>query len=113
MSETVAEYSVAVAKAMPEKELMQNVLDMARSLGYWCYHTFDSRRSSPGFPDIIAVKGKRLLALECKRHGKDLTEAQVSWLMKLQDAGFICRTIRPDDWLDGSVERLLRREDAA
>ncbi len=51
---TKEQFDIAVANAMTEKELMQNILDCARLHGWRCYHTFDSRKSDPGFPDIIA-----------------------------------------------------------
>lgn len=97
------------AKAMREKQLMQNVIDMARLLGYLVYHTFDSRRSEPGFPDIIAVGYDRLLAIECKREKEKPTPAQQNWLDELAYVpGVECYVIRPSDWLSGEVERILR-----
>ena len=97
------------AKAMREKALMQHVIDMARLLGYLVYHTFDSRRSEPGFPDIIAVGYDRLLAIECKREREQPTPAQQNWLDELAYVpGVECYVIRPSDWLSGEVERILR-----
>ena len=108
MSETVAEYSDAVAKAMSEKELLQNVLDMARSLGWRCYHVFDSRRSEPGWPDIIACRRGRVLAIETKTERGRLTEAQEDWILELSVSGIECHVWRPRHWLSGDVERVLR-----
>jgi hypothetical protein len=44
------------------------------------YHTLDSRGSQPGFPDVLALKGPRLVVAELKsEHGK-LTPEQARWL---------------------------------
>lgn len=120
MSRTVPPYTISdpipvagfrdvTARTMSEKTLMQNVIDMARALGYLAYHTFDSRRSAPGFPDIIAVGYDRLIAIECKREREQPTPAQETWLDELAFVpGVECYVIRPSDWLSGEVERILR-----
>ena len=41
------------------------VVDLARTLGWRVYHTYDSRRSQPGFPDLVLVR-ERILFLELK-----------------------------------------------
>jgi hypothetical protein len=105
----VAEFREATAKRMSEKQLLQYVLDLARACGYLVYHTFDSRRSTPGFPDIIAVGYDRLLAIECKREGQHPTPEQDDWLSELAYVpGVACYVVRPSDWLNGEVERILR-----
>lgn len=104
----VEEFQVATAKRMREKQLMQHVLDMARALGYLAYHTYNSRRSEPGFPDIIAVGFDRLIAIECKREKEKPTAEQQNWLDELAFVpGVECYVIRPNDWLSGEVERIL------
>lgn len=39
-----------------EKEFQAQVLDLARLTGWLCYHPHDSRRSAPGFPDLVLVR---------------------------------------------------------
>lgn len=63
-----------------EKELQRHALALLRARGWRCYHTFDSRRSEPGFPDIIAIRGKALVAIECKTIVGKVTAAQAEWL---------------------------------
>lgn len=105
----VAGFRAVTAQRMGEKELLQNILDCARALGYLAYHTHNSRRSEPGFPDIIAVGYDRLLAIECKREKEHPTLAQQNWLDELAHVpGVECYVIRPSDWLSGEVERILR-----
>jgi hypothetical protein len=73
------------------------------------YHTFDSRRSNPGFPDLTLVKGSTLLFVELKSTKGRLTPAQSEWLEAL---GFVASvaTWRPCHYRDGTVERVLRGE---
>ena len=96
------------ATAMSERELLQNVLDCARLYGWMCYHTFDSRRSEPGFPDIILTRRLRLLAIECKRQRGVVSAAQTAWLDALNESGADTYVVRPSDWLSGRIEEVLR-----
>lgn len=95
---------------MSEKVFMQAVIDCARWLGWRVYHTFDSRRSAQGFPDLCCIRGKRLIVAELKTARGKVTDAQAWWL-----AGFLLvpnveiYVWRPADWLDGTIERVLSR----
>ena len=52
-----------------------------------------------GFPDVIAVKGKRVLAIELKSEkAKYLTTAQWDWLEAFGKAGVEVYAWRPSDW---------------
>lgn len=56
------------------------------------YHTYDSRRSDPGFPDdvLMTKDRRRLLFIEAKRQDGALSHEQVIWLDALavfRDAG--------------------------
>lgn len=63
-----------------EKDLQEGLVALAKVYGYQAYHTFDSRRSEPGFPDLILIRGERLIAIETKSAIGQLTEAQKGWL---------------------------------
>jgi hypothetical protein len=71
------------------------------------YHTHDSRRSEPGFPDLVLVRHERLLFVELKSGKGKLTPAQAQWFGRLSQAGASVRVWRPSDWLDGTIEREL------
>lgn len=84
---------------MTEREYMQIIIDAARGLGWLCYHTHDSRHSERGFPDLVLCRGDRLLAIEVKREGRDLTPAQQVWCDALERAGAaVYRPVRPSDY---------------
>jgi hypothetical protein len=97
----------AMERAMSEKALMQAILDCARLLGWKCIHHYDSRRTEPGWPDIVCVRGDRILAMECKTERGKATKAQLDWLLALNEAGVVSLIVRPDDWLEGRVEEVL------
>jgi hypothetical protein len=70
-------------RSEPERELLANVLQIAK-LGRWrVYHTFDSRRSVAGFPDLVLCRPPRVLFVELKREGGRLTAEQDAWLRAL------------------------------
>jgi hypothetical protein len=81
---------------MLEKEWQRQVVQLAKTLGYRTYHTFDSRRSTHGFPDLVLVRD-RVIYLELKREKGRLTEEQKGWLRALRAAGAEAYVARPRD----------------
>jgi VRR-NUC domain-containing protein len=70
------------------------------------FHPFDSRRSMPGFPDIVMVRPPSVLFVETKTDRGRMTPAQQVWMQALQQCpGIETYVWRPDDW-DGIVSRL-------
>lgn len=103
---TQSEYQAACAAAMPEKDLLASVREMAVTLGYLVYHTHDSRRSEGGWPDVAIVGHGRFLVRELKcqsgRLGR-VTPEQKAWLAALADAGVDAGVWRPADLLSGAI----------
>lgn len=92
---------------IPEKDWQQQVLDAARYLNWRCYHTFDSRRSAPGFPDVLCVKDGKMICLELKTETGKATLEQEIWIAMLDMVpGVTARIARPSDW--DAVLALLR-----
>lgn len=113
-SVSVEDYRREQAEAMSEKALQQHIVDAARKLGYLVYHTFDSRRSEPGYPDLTMVhpQQKRIIFAELKREGKHPTDAQYRWLFGIaviahDETPIRAYIWRPSDWLSGEIERAL------
>jgi hypothetical protein len=82
-----------------EKEFQQTVLELAAYLGWHCFHVFDSRRSPAGFPDLVMVRGRRVIFAELKREGEKPTEEQQRWLEALAATDAVETYLwRPSDW---------------
>lgn len=96
---------------MTEKQFQQDVLDLATKLGYSHYHTFNSRRSDPGFPDLVLCHRDkaRILFVECKLDDTKTTPAQDHWHDTLAWCDQEVYVWRPKDW-DEIVEILMLAE---
>lgn len=103
------EYRRIEAKHMTETTLQTRVGQIARELGWLFYHTHDSRRSEPGFPDCVFLhpKGGRLLVRELKDMRRKATPEQLDWLAGFTHAGIDAGIWRPIDLLDETVLRTL------
>ena len=55
-----------VASQMTEAEHLEQVKAVALTCGWRLYHTFDSRRSAAGFPDLVLVRPPRVIFAELK-----------------------------------------------
>ncbi len=96
-----------LAAAMTETDLMAAVRTACRHLRLLAYHTHDSRRSEPGFPDLVIV-GRRVIYRELKTQRGRLSRHQKEWLAALQEAGQDATVWRPSDWLAGEITRELQ-----
>jgi VRR-NUC domain len=96
----------SAATDVTEKEFMASVVEMAQMLGWLVYHTYDSRRSEAGFPDIVCVRRDRVLFIELKTEKGRLSEEQERWLSALGLAGAEVHCWRPSDW--PAIEAALR-----
>lgn len=94
------EYARLMAAQMTEKVFQQAVQNLATRSGWLSYHTHDSRRSEPGFPDLVLVHEKRGLILyrELKTQTGKATAAQQRWIRALTAAGADAAIWRPLDW---------------
>ena len=103
-----------IARAMPEKELMQNIMALARATGWNVRHMRDSRGQNVEYlPDLILWHPgqRRFLWIEVKRSeqkGGKLTPGQATLIQEFLVCGQAVALIRPEDWLDGTVQDILR-----
>ncbi|MFA7094825.1 MAG: VRR-NUC domain-containing protein [Thermovirgaceae bacterium] len=101
------------AEDITEKQLLGVVRDLALLLGWLFYHTHDSRRSDPGFPDLVLVRQSHLIFAELKSEKGRLTPDQRAWLTELEEVARCSRgTVsahlwRPSDWLNGIIAEEL------
>jgi hypothetical protein len=96
----------ATLPTLSERDLERLVVDAARLGGWLSYHTFDSRRSPAGFPDLVLVRPPTLLIVELKTAKGRLRPEQADWLNALARCGIECAVIRPAD-ADALVARLV------
>ena len=96
------------AATVRERELQQTVMDALKLFRWRAYHTFSSIHSSAGFPDVIACRRDRAIAVELKTEAGKVTPEQLAWLASLELAGLETFTWRPSDWLSGAIEAALR-----
>lgn len=87
---------------MSEQALQAAVIQMCRMFGIEWYHTYDSRRSKKGFPDLVLC-GSRLLYRELKTQVGKLTAEQEKWGTRLRSAGQSWDVWRPEDLQSGRI----------
>ncbi len=92
---------------LKEKPWQDCVMSLLRAHNWLCYHTYDSRRSTPGFPDIVAVRDRRVLFIELKTETGKVSPAQQEWLTALDATDHVESHLwRPRDW--DTIERVVR-----
>src|SRR5689334_22388822 len=66
-----------------EREFQREVIKRAALFGWRYYHTYNSRRSAAGFPDLVLARGDRLIFAELKTEKGNVSEDQQKWLESL------------------------------
>lgn len=95
-----------------EKEFQEQVMLAAKQLGWSLrYHTFNSKRSAKGFPDLVLVHPAKSLVLfrELKTEKGKTTAEQDEWVSALAGAGQDAGVWRPSDWVSGQVQAELNQ----
>lgn len=109
--------ALADASLTTEAAFQVRIVRLATDHGWRVYHTHDSRRSEPGFPDLVLVRPPRVLFVELKVGRRQLTPDQQRWMRLLEGCtevgAFVLR-----GRLDGSedlagFEGVLRRRGAS
>jgi len=87
-----------VDRALSEREWQAELVRTAEAAGWWCWHDADSRRNKAGLPDLIAIRGPRLLFIEVKAERGTLRPAQVEFFNRLRGVtGVEFYVFRPSD----------------
>ena len=90
-----------------EKDFQHTLIAYAQLAGWTIYHTYDSRRSEAGFPDLTMVRGVRLIFAELKSHKGKLRPEQETWLQQLSGVPSVEAYVwRPLDWPE--IEKVLQ-----
>ena len=91
-----------------EAEFQAQVVALAELTGHLVYHTYDSRKSQKGFPDLNIVKFslERPIYAELKTQTGKLTPEQELWKNILESMpGVDYRLWRPSSWPE--IEKTL------
>lgn len=105
---TAQELRLRQMNSWSEKQFQDAVITTAKSMGYTLiYHTYDSRRSEPGFPDLILIHPGKGITLwrELKSAKGRLSPAQKKWIEGARAAGNDIDVWRPADL---ASERIIR-----
>lgn len=105
-------------RAISEKAFQAQVIQLAELNGWMCHHEYDSRRSTPGMPDLVLLHPAGYLHIaEIKTERGRLSAAQKVWLKAFRlvhaimavysvpDRYFGVHVWRPRDWAE--IERVL------
>lgn len=104
-----AEHRESTILGWSEKVFQQQVIELAKTYHWRVYHTYDSRRSEPGFPDLTLLHCEwGLLFRELKTEKGRVRTAQGHWLHGLIDADQDAAIWRPRDWISGAIQDELR-----
>lgn len=105
------------AQLMAEDDLLRSVLDLCRLLHLRTAHFRPARTEKgwrtavsgdgQGWPDLTIV-GRKLIIRELKTDRGAATGPQAEWLLALQRAGVDADVWRPEQWVDGTIQRHLR-----
>lgn len=108
---------------MLEKDFMRQVINLAKFYGWKVAHfgasvrvvgkdrTFVGDRDSTGFPDLVLVRGERLIFAELKAEKGKVSPAQTAWLVSLTGHSDRPREVYlwyPKDWK--IIEETLKKE---
>ena len=106
----VDEYRKLQAKEMSERRLQDLIIQLSKQMGWMSFHDYDSRRSTPGFPDLVLVhpKQRRVIWRELKSETGTTSAEQKVWLSSLLLVGEDVDVWRPRDWVSGRIEKELR-----
>lgn len=116
---TAEEYRARAARDMAEAVLQRRVQELATTLGWAWYHAPDNRpggragrvqRVVAGWPDLVLVRGRRIVYRELKTHTGRVSPEQARWHELLTIAGADVAVWRPLDLLDGTIADDLTRE---
>ena len=98
-----------LASQITERQLQGAIIQCAETFGWLVYHPWTSIHSAGGYPDLTLTRGGRLILAELKSRRGALSPDQVIWLGALRQVrGVEVYEWRPDHWLSGEIEGVLR-----
>ena len=101
-------------KAIPEKDLQKNIIELAELCGWRVYHVANVRRqlrskTGVGYLDLTLARQDRVLFAELKSDKGVVSSEQQEWIEMLKASGQEVYVWRPEHWLSGEIEKVLKR----
>ena len=93
------------ALVQSERDFQRQVLALAKLRGWLAFHTYDSRRSTAGVPDLLLVRPPRVVFAELKTERGMVSPAQRAWLDALGRCSVESYCWRPSCW--GELDAIL------
>lgn len=85
--------------ALSEAAFQRQITNLAAFYGFTRqYHTHDSRRSNPGWPDLVLCRPPEILFVEVKTERGRVRPEQTEWLEALTACGLEAFLVRPSDF---------------
>lgn len=98
-----------------EAQWQQKIVQLAGFYQWRVYHTHDSRRSNPGFPDLVLLRGPELIFAELKGPKTRVTAEQEDWLAALRvvaDGVRLYGELAAETIADGTYDDTLKAGEA-
>ena len=89
---------VRAADVVSEADFQATLVEVAHARGWLVYHTWSSKHSAKGFPDLVMLREDREVIAELKRVGRKPDKDQQRWLDAFRAAGRETFLWTPDDW---------------
>ena len=90
---------------MTEEQFQRQVIELAELCGWAVFHVHDSRRSNPGWPDLVLCRPPEILFAELKTDKGRIRLEQMEWIERLTACGLEAYVWRPEVF----DERIKRR----
>lgn len=97
----------AWVEAVGEARFQELITDMCKLMRLKWHHETDSRKSKPGFPDLVIAGPGGVLFRELKKQSGRVTKDQREWLSTLTTAGADAAVWRPIDWESNRIYQEL------
>jgi hypothetical protein len=96
-----------------EAQLQDAIRELAQIRGWLFFHPYDSRRSTPGWPDLFLVHPRTgdVVVAELKSTSGRVSQAQQTWIDAFAAAGVVVNVWRPTHLTGGQIARALTPSD--
>lgn len=92
-----------------EAAFQTQIVNLAKTYQWMVYFTYDSRRSPPGFPDLILVRDGEIVFAELKTESGRVRPDQKVWIAALSVVAGACASVDVYLWRPSDFDRINNR----